>query len=131
MKSVTLKVFRFDPEKDKAPYYKVYTVPVESSMSVLSLLKYIYEELDPTLAFIGEHLCYKGVCACCVAKVNGKIEKMCMKIVNPGEEVVVEPVDGQPIIRDLMTDSGKQVTTEDGVFTIMKGALIKIKSRKR
>lgn len=131
MQHVTVKVFRFDPEKDEAPYYKTYTVPVEGPTSVLALLKYIYEELDPTLAFVGEHLCYKGVCACCVAKVNGVVEKTCMKIVNPGEEVVVEPIDGQPIIRDLMTDPGKQVTTKDGVFVIMKGALVKIKKRKQ
>lgn len=127
---VKVKVFRFDPEKDEAPYYKTYEVPVEGPMSVLALLNYIYRELDPTLAYSGEHICYKGVCATCMALVNGKAERTCMSIVNPGEEVVVEPLRGQPIIRDLVTDAGKQITTKDGVFLIKRGAIVEIKRRK-
>ena len=127
---IRVKVLRFDPEKDEAPYYKTYEVPVEGPMSVLALLKYIYEELDPTLAFSGEHICYKGVCGTCIATVNGKVERTCMVIVNPGEEVVVEPPKGQPIVRDLVVDPGKQISTKDGVFLIKQGAIIEVKKRK-
>ncbi|MCD6341294.1 MAG: ferredoxin [Thaumarchaeota archaeon] len=127
---VRVKVFRFNPEKDEAPYYKTYEVPVEGPMSVLALLRYIYEELDPTLAFCGEHICYKGICATCMALVNGKVERTCMRIVNPGEEIVVEPLKGQPIVRDLMTDAGKQIATKDGVFTIKRGVVVEIKRQK-
>lgn len=129
-KVVKIKVFRFDPEKDETPYYRTYEVPVEGPMSVLALLNYIYSELDPTLAYIGEHICYKGVCATCMALVNGKAERTCMRIVNPGEEIVVEPLKGQPIIRDLLVDPGRQIATKYGVFLIKRGAIVEIRQRK-
>jgi len=128
---IKLRIFRFNPEKDRVPYFDTFEIPVEGPTSVLSLLKYVYEELDPTLAFPGgEHMCYKGVCGACVAIVNGKVEKTCMRLAYPGEEIIVEPLRGQPIVRDLVTDPGNQVATKDGVFLIKYGAIIERKTRK-
>lgn len=127
--AIRVKVFRFNPEKDEAPYYKTYEVPVEGPMSVLALLNYIYRELDQTLAYSGEHICYKGVCTTCMALVNGKAERTCMRIASPGEQVVIEPLKGQPVIRDLVTDPGRQITTKDGIFFVKKGVIVEIKQR--
>ena len=39
METVVLKVFRFNPEKDRVPYYQDYEVPVEGTL--LNALLYI------------------------------------------------------------------------------------------
>lgn len=130
MEKVEVKVLRYDPNRDETPHYQVYRVPLEEPTSILILLKYIHEEMDPTLAYIGEHICYKGICDVCLATVNGRTERTCMKLVKPGEKVVVEPSRGFPVVRDLVVDRGRQIVTEEGVFIIRKGALVEVKERR-
>jgi succinate dehydrogenase/fumarate reductase-like Fe-S protein len=38
---IKITVFRYNPEVDESPYYKVYEVPFESGMTVLDSLNYI------------------------------------------------------------------------------------------
>ena len=48
-----VKIKRFDPALDKEPRYQTYEVPAEGWMKhkVVDTLRYIYENIDPTLAF--------------------------------------------------------------------------------
>ncbi|MEM2615811.1 MAG: 2Fe-2S iron-sulfur cluster-binding protein, partial [Thermoplasmatales archaeon] len=50
VKTVTFRVRRFDPEKDKAPRYEEYKVPVQKGMTVLDGILYIKENLDHSLS---------------------------------------------------------------------------------
>ncbi len=51
MKTLTVRVRRFDPEKDKESHFETYTVNVNEGARVLHVLHAIHDELDPTLSF--------------------------------------------------------------------------------
>ena len=50
-RTITAKVFRYDPLVDQAPYYREYHVPFEPGMSAMDVLDYIYQHLDGTVAY--------------------------------------------------------------------------------
>ena len=124
MATTKVKVFRFNPDVDAAPYYQTYEVPMDENLTVLFILKKIYSELDQTLAF-RENLCFKGSCTQCLMHINGAPAKACSTLVNPGDEVLVEPFQGAPVVRDLVVDFGTTVTTPDGIFTLKRGVVVK------
>ena len=123
---IIAKVFRFDPVKDRAPYYKTYKVAVEGPTTVLSILKKIHEEKDHTLAY-RDHICYKGICVACEARVNRKTVRTCSTLVKPGETVLIEPLTTSPVIRDIVTDPGRTVEREGISFLVKKGALVQVR----
>ena len=45
----TLRVYRYNPDRDQKPYYREYEVPVDKAQTLLDALFYIQENLDPTL----------------------------------------------------------------------------------
>ena len=59
---VKLKIFRYNPEKDKKPHYKTYNVEAEPTDRVLDLLEYVKGNIDGTLTF--RRSCAHGVCGC-------------------------------------------------------------------
>jgi succinate dehydrogenase/fumarate reductase iron-sulfur protein len=124
MATTKVKVFRFNPDADAAPYFQDYEVPMDENLTVLFILKKIYSEIDQTLAF-RENLCYKGGCMQCLMTINGAVAKACSTLIEPGAEIVVEPVFKYPVVRDLVVDFGTTVTTKDGVFTLERGVAIK------
>ena len=71
-------------------------------MTVQTLLRYIYENLDPTLAF-RDYRCGSGLCNTCLVRVNGKTKRSCETLVPQGEELQIEPASGR-VIRDLVTE---------------------------
>ena len=119
-----VKVFRFNPDTDAAPYYQDYEVPMDENLTVLFILKKIYCDIDQTLAF-RENLCYKGGCLQCLMTIDGKPAKACSTLIEPGAELLVEPVFNSPVVRDLVVDFGTTVTTADGVFTLGRGVVVK------
>ena len=124
MATTKVKAFRFNPDTDAAPYYQVYEVPMDEPLTVLFILKKIYGEIDPTLAF-RENLCYKGGCTQCLMTIDGTPAKACSTPVEPGAEVLVEPLFSSPVVRDLVVDFGTAVTTPDGAFTLGRGVVVK------
>lgn len=124
--AITAKIFRFDPARDRAPYYRTYKVAVEGPTTVLTILKRVHEEKDHTLAY-RDHICYKGICVTCEAKVNGKTVRTCSTLVKPGETVLIEPLTTNPVIRDVVTDLGTTVEREGISFLIKRGALVQIR----
>ena len=85
----------------EAGWYQEYSIPFEAGRSVFGTLQYIYEQLDPTLAFAGS--CRIGLCASCMVKVNGKTSRACTTIVNG--DILVEPYRITCVVRDLVVDS--------------------------
>ncbi|MEM1524572.1 MAG: 2Fe-2S iron-sulfur cluster-binding protein [Nitrososphaerales archaeon] len=99
-KIITVKIFRFNPKEGQNPKYQTYKIPLTEGMSVLSILKYIYENEDSSLAFY--YSCRIGKCNGCYLIVNGKIVKACTTIVH--DDITIEPLHGFKIIRDLVVD---------------------------
>jgi succinate dehydrogenase/fumarate reductase-like Fe-S protein len=123
--TVKARVFRYNPDTDPYPSYQTYEVPWDEKGNALQLLKQIYWDIDHTLAF-PYYACGYKFCNNCLMTINEKPTHACFTLVNPGEEVVFEPMRGYPVIRDLVVDFGRKVTTPDGkVFEISKGAVIK------
>ncbi len=100
---ITLKVFRYNPEKDKRGHYEVYKVEGTENDRVLDLLEYIKGNYDGTLSF--RRSCAHGVCGSDAIRINGRNMLACKTLVRDvGEKVTVEPVLGLKIVKDLIVD---------------------------
>lgn len=95
-----VKVFRYDPEVDSQPYYETYEFPFKPAMTALDVAMYIYEEIDGTFTFAFS--CSNSHCGLCGAKINGRPGLMCREMAT--QDMVLEPLDNIPVIRDLMVD---------------------------
>jgi len=98
--NIIARIFRFDPTTDRVPRFQTYHVPYQPGMSILSLLRYVYEELDPTIAF-RNYRCGRGICASCRVRLNGKPVKACRTTLDERAMVTIEPLDEHRVIRDL------------------------------
>jgi succinate dehydrogenase / fumarate reductase iron-sulfur subunit len=99
--SVTFKVQRFDPEKDKQPRMQKFTVPTRRGMTILDALLYIKENLDATVAF--RTSCRMGICGSCGMYINNYPRLACHTQIAELESTVVtvKPLPNSPIIKDL------------------------------
>ncbi|MCD8492582.1 MAG: succinate dehydrogenase iron-sulfur subunit [Geovibrio sp.] len=105
MKKVTFEIFRYDPDKDKEPYYKTYDVELRRpGYLMLDALNQIKWELDPTLTY--RRSCREGVCGSDGINVNGVNMLSCMtKVEDLGSDhIVVQPLPGMNVMRDLVVD---------------------------
>ncbi|MDD1683597.1 MAG: 2Fe-2S iron-sulfur cluster-binding protein, partial [Methanoregula sp.] len=50
MKDLTVRILRFDPDKDTGPHFEKYTVQVNDGARVLHVLHAIHDTIDPTLS---------------------------------------------------------------------------------
>ena len=103
---IQVKVSRYDPVKDQEPYWQIYQVPIpiDGSFSILFILGYIFENIDPSLAFVGP--CESGLCGMCNVTVNGKTRLACNTFVN--SDVTIESIKGMKRIKDLVVDHAKK-----------------------
>ena len=97
-----VKILRSNATRGEGSFWQTYKVPVPNweSVSVLSLLRSIFENQDPSLAFIGP--CEKGLCGICTVVVNGEPRLSCKTFVT--NDITIEPMKGFKIIRDLVVD---------------------------
>ena len=123
-KKARVRIFRFNPETDAGPTYQTYLVPWEETGSLMQLLKQIYKTLDNTLAF-NYYACGYRYCNNCMMTVNGSPKHACFTKVSPGDELLLEPMKGYPVIRDLAVDFGKKITGAEGTYRISKGTIIR------
>jgi succinate dehydrogenase/fumarate reductase-like Fe-S protein len=102
-----LKILRFDPSRDSKPYYRLYEINSDGSMSLLMALEYIYESLDDTLAF-RRYCCGTSRCNSCLMRADGKKVRACSILVEGGKVLQVEPLEGYRVIKDLVVDFGDE-----------------------
>jgi succinate dehydrogenase / fumarate reductase, iron-sulfur subunit len=107
MMKITLKIQRFNPETDDAPFYREYSVDVEPTARVLDVLMQVKEYQDNTIAF--RKSCAHGVCGSDAMRINGKEGLACKTLVNAvakddGDTIVLEPLRNFPVQRDLIVD---------------------------
>lgn len=100
---VTLKIKRFNPERDKRPYWAEYTFEALETDRVLDLLHHVKWEIDGTLAF--RRSCAHGICGSDAMLINGVNRLACKLLVrDTGATISVEPIRGLPVIKDLIVD---------------------------
>lgn len=97
------KIFRYDPESSKKPYFQTYTMDVQKSWTVLDALNAIKWEQDGSLSY--RRSCRHGICGSCAMKINGKNELACeIQVFTLKGVIKVEPLPGFDVLRDLVTD---------------------------
>ncbi len=103
-RAITFHVTRYNPETDRAPYVRTYTVPVREGMTVLDGLHYIKDNLDPTLVW--RYSCRMGICGSCGMLLNGRPSLACnTQILHIADiSLSVAPLPNFEIIRDLVPD---------------------------
>lgn len=103
-----VSVYRYNPETDNAPYMQDIDldIPEGKDLMVLDILA-LLKEKDPTLAY--RRSCREGVCGSDGLNMNGKNGLGCitpMSEVVKKDKLVIRPLPGLPVIRDLVVDMG-------------------------
>lgn len=102
----TFKIYRYDPDKDAKPYMQTVEVELDGHERMLldALLK--LKAQDPTLSF--RRSCREGVCGSDAMNINGKNGLACITPLSAaglkGGKLVIRPLPGLPVIRDLVVD---------------------------
>jgi len=101
---VTLKVFRFNPEQDKKPYFATYVVEADPTDRVLDLLEYVKGHMDGTLSF--RRSCAHGICGSDAMRINGRNYLACKVLVQDlnTSTITIEPILGLSVIKDMIVD---------------------------
>ncbi len=99
MKTITVRVFRFDPENDAQSRFVPYTVNVNDGARVLHVLHAIHDEIDPTLSY--RYCCGSGQCGSCAVRINGEPGLACMEEARDG--MTIMPLN-LPVKKDLVVD---------------------------
>ncbi|HEY9398011.1 MAG TPA: succinate dehydrogenase iron-sulfur subunit [Burkholderiales bacterium] len=98
-----LRIFRYDPDKDKKPYMQDFHVELEPTDRMLLDVLVRAREQDDSLGF--RRSCREGICGSDAMNINGKNQLACVtKIADVKEPVVIRPLSGLPVIRDLIVD---------------------------
>jgi succinate dehydrogenase / fumarate reductase iron-sulfur subunit len=103
-KFLTLKIKRFDKEKDPPQWIETFQVEPRKNMNLLEALLRIQDEQDETLSF--RYSCRGAVCGSCAMRVNGKLVLSCRTHVEDlmDRPTFIEPLPHFPVIRDLIVD---------------------------
>ena len=100
---VKLKIQRYNPEKDQEPHFEDYTVEAEPTDRVLDALLEVKGSLDGSLTL--RKSCAHGVCGSDGMRINGRNALACRELIrNHHQPIVVEPMKGFKIIKDLVVD---------------------------
>lgn len=101
---VTLKVFRYNPEQDKKPYFATYQVDADPTDRVLDLLEYVKGHIDGTLSF--RRSCAHGICGSDAMRINGRNYLACKVLVKDlgSSSLTIEPILGLSVIKDMIVD---------------------------
>lgn len=99
-----LRVFRYDEARSDPPRFQDYEVAMAADASLLTALFHIQDEQDPSLAF--RYSCRGLVCGSCGVVVSGHLTLACRTRLSdlPAGPIVVEPLPGFDVIKDLVVD---------------------------
>jgi len=97
------RIQRYDPDKDARPYFQDYDVALAPSDRMLLDALVRIKGIDDTLSL--RRSCREGVCGSDAMNINGKNGLACItKVTELSEPVVIKPLPGLPVIRDLIVD---------------------------
>jgi len=96
---IRVRLYRFDPEVDRAPRYETYEVPRSPRMRIMDVLDYVHEA--EAVDFGYRWLCGTKKCGTCAVNINGSPKLACWEEAEP--EMTIEPLSNLPLVRDLVT----------------------------
>jgi succinate dehydrogenase / fumarate reductase iron-sulfur subunit len=100
---ITVKIRRFDPDKDKKPHWETYTLDADPMDRFVDVLNEIKWNRDGTLTY--RRSCVHGVCGSDAMRINGRNMLACKVLVQDlGSKITVEPMLGFPVIKDMVVD---------------------------
>jgi succinate dehydrogenase iron-sulfur subunit len=100
---VTLKIRRFNPEKDQEPWWGEYKFDAEPTDRLLDALNHVKWYVDGTLTY--RRSCAHGVCGSDAMLINGQNGLACKLLLkNLGSKITIEPMRGFRVIKDLLVD---------------------------
>jgi succinate dehydrogenase / fumarate reductase iron-sulfur subunit len=100
---VTLKIKRFNPEKDAQSWWGKYQLEAEPTDRLLDALNHVKWYQDGTLTY--RRSCAHGVCGSDAMLINGRNALACKVLLRSlGTKITVEPMRGFRVIKDLLVD---------------------------
>ena len=97
------RIQRYDPDKDARPYFQDYDVAMGPADRMLLDALVRIKAVDDTLSL--RRSCREGVCGSDAMNINGRNGLACVtKLAELAEPVVIKPLPGLPVIRDLIVD---------------------------
>ncbi|MGD8760271.1 MAG: succinate dehydrogenase iron-sulfur subunit [Anaerolineales bacterium] len=100
---VTLRIRRYDPDRDEKAHFETYTLEAEPTEQVLDLLNRVKWHQDGTLSF--RKSCGHGICGSDAMRINGVNRLACKVLVQEvAPRITIEPLLGLPMIKDLIVD---------------------------
>lgn len=101
-RTVNFKIYRYDPDRDEKPYMQDISIDLEPSDKKLLDALMRLKSKDDSLSF--RRSCREGVCGSDAMNINGKNGLACLTSLDGMENVVLRPLPGLPVIRDLVVD---------------------------
>ncbi len=103
---LSVSVYRYNPDQDKVPSMQTFQVNTDGKdLMVLDVLALVKEQDE---SFSYRRSCREGVCGSDGMNINGKNGLACItplsEVVKAGEQLVIRPLPGLPVIRDLIVD---------------------------
>ena len=103
---LSVSVYRYNPEQDKVPSMKTYQVDTHGKdLMVLDVLELVKEQDE---SFSYRRSCREGVCGSDGMNINGTNGLSCITplsaVIKKGEQLVIRPLPGLPVIRDVIVD---------------------------
>ena len=101
-----VSLYRYNPETDEAPYMQDFSVDTGGrDLMVLDVLELIKADHDGSVTY--RRSCREGVCGSDGLNMNGKNGLACITSLSEsvkGNKLVIRPLPGLPVIRDLVVD---------------------------
>ena len=101
-----VSLYRYNPETDEAPYMQDFSVDTGGrDLMVLDVLELIKSDYDGSVTY--RRSCREGVCGSDGLNMNGKNGLACITPLSEsikGDKLVIRPLPGLPVIRDLVVD---------------------------
>ena len=101
-----VSLYRYNPESDDAPHMQEFSVDTGGKdLMVLDVLELIKADYDGSVTY--RRSCREGVCGSDWLNINGKNGLACITPLSEtvkGGKLVIRPLPGLPVIRDLVVD---------------------------
>ncbi len=96
-------IYRYNPETDNAPSMREYSLPDDHDAVMLLDALLLLKQQDDSLSF--RRSCREGVCGSDAMNINGRNGLACIvPLKDLKQPVVLRPLPGLPVIRDLIVD---------------------------
>lgn len=107
-----ITVVRGPQESSKVSNAQSFELPDLAGASVSNALQYINRHIDGSVAYYLS--CRRGLCVCCVVRIDGNIEKACVVPARNG--MVLEPVKQSLLVKDTVVHLGMPRESEYALF---------------